>query len=57
MDKQHTRHSQTKYQVFDLSQPVPSDRLLAGQTAIRIVHKDQVYLLSLTSNDKLILTK
>lgn len=57
MDKQHARHSQTKYQVFDLSQPVPSDRLLAGQTAIRIVHKDQVYLLSLTSNDKLILTK
>lgn len=57
MNKQLTQQGTMKYQVFDLSQPVPADRLLGGQTAIQIVHKGQVYQLSLTRNDKLILTK
>jgi hemin uptake protein HemP len=57
MDRQHPPHDTMKYQVFDLSKPVPAERLLGGQAAIRIVHNGQVYHLSLTRNDKLILTK
>lgn len=57
MDKQYAPPDTLKYQVFDLSKPVPAERLLGGQVAIRIVHKGQVYQLSLTRNDKLILTK
>ena len=57
MDYLPTQSAASKYQVFDLSKPVAADQLLGGQSAIRIVHKGQVYLLSLTRNDKLILTK
>lgn len=57
MDKQYAPQDTLKYQVFDLSKPVPAERLLGGQAAIRIVHNGQTYKLSLTSNDKLILTK
>lgn len=57
MDKHHDPQDTLKYQVFDLSKPVPAERLLGGQAAIRIVHNGQTYKLSLTSNDKLILTK
>jgi hemin uptake protein HemP len=57
MDRQHAPQDTLKYQVFDLSKPVPAERLLGGQAAIRILHNGQVYQLSLTRNDKLILTK
>lgn len=57
MDKPLTRNGAMPYQVFDLSKPVPANRLLGGKDAIQIVHNGQVYQLSLTRNDKLILTK
>lgn len=57
MDRQYASHDTLKYQVFDLSKPVPAERLLGGQVAIHIIHNGQTYKLSLTSNDKLVLTK
>ena len=39
------------------SKPVPVERLLGGRVSIQILHRGQVYQLSLTRNDKLILTK
>ena len=57
MERQYASQDTLKYQVFDLSKPVPAERLLGGQAAIRILHNGQIYRLSLTSNDKLILTK
>lgn len=41
----------------DSSKPVPVERLLGGRVSIQILHRGQVYQLSLTRNDKLILTK
>lgn len=57
MEKNYASQNALKYQVLDLSKPVPSERLLGKQTSIQIVHNGQVYQLSLTRNDKLILTK
>lgn len=57
MERHFASSDTLKYQVFDLSKPVPAERLLGGQVAIRIVHNGQTYHLSLTRNDKLILTK
>lgn len=57
MERHFASSDTLKYQVFDLSKPVPAERLLGGQAAIRIVHNGQTYQLSLTRNDKLILTK
>ena len=57
MERQYTSQDILKLQVFDLSKPVPAERLLGGQAAIRIMHNGQIYQLSLTRNDKLILTK
>lgn len=57
MERQFASQDTLKYQVFDLSKPVPAERLLGGQATIRIVHNGQIYQLSLTRNDKLILTK
>lgn len=37
--------------------PLAAASLLCGRTCIQIVHNGQVYQLSLTRNDKLILTK
>ena len=42
---------------FDLSRPIPAERLLANQDRVRIEFKGQIYTLSQTRNDKLILTK
>lgn len=57
MERQQASEETLKYQVFDVSKPVPAERLLGGQAYIRIVHNGQMYQLSLTRNDKLILTK
>ena len=57
MERQLPSEETLKYQVFDVSKPVPADRLLGGQPYIRIVHNGQMYQLSLTRNGKLILTK
>ncbi len=40
-----------------LTELVSAENLLGGRNAIRIVHNGQIYQLSLTRNDKLILTK
>lgn len=44
-------------QVLEPGKPVLAERLLGGRASIQIVHNGQVYQLSLTRNDKLILTK
>ena len=44
-----------KPQVFP--EPIPAERLLASQDKVQISFKGQIYTLSLTRNDKLILTK
>ena len=41
----------------DTGQPVPAERLMGGRASIQILHRGQVYQLSLTRNGKLILTK
>ena len=46
-----------KGQILEPGRPVPAERLLGGRASIQIVHNGQVYQLSLTRNDKLILTK
>ena len=42
-------------QVFP--EPIPAEQLLASQDKVQISFKGQIYTLSLTRNDKLILTK
>ncbi len=42
---------------LDFSGPIPAERLFAQQDRVQIVFKDQIYTLSLTRNQKLILTK
>lgn len=39
------------------AEPIPAEQLFASQDKVRISFKGQVYTLSLTRNDKLILTK
>jgi hemin uptake protein HemP len=46
-----------KSQIPEPDRPVPAERLLGGRASIQIIHNGQVYQLSLTRNDKLILTK
>ncbi|MGO9445490.1 MAG: hemin uptake protein HemP [Thiobacillaceae bacterium] len=42
---------------FDLSHPLPAERLLTDQAQVKIAFKGQIYTLRQTRNDKLILTK
>jgi hemin uptake protein HemP len=42
---------------FDLSHPLPAERLLAHEAQVKIAFKGQIYTLRQTRNDKLILTK
>lgn len=56
MKAQQTAHSKCEATI-DLSAPIPAERLLAQRDKVQIVFKDQIYTLSLTRNDKLILTK
>lgn len=44
-------------ETFDLARPLPADRLLAPHGQVQIAFKGQIYTLSQTRNDKLILTK
>lgn len=39
------------------AEPIPAEQLFASQDKVRISFKGQIYTLSLTRNDKLILTK
>ena len=44
-------------QNLEPGKPLTAASLLCGRTCMQIVHNGQVYQLSLTRNDKLILTK
>ena len=43
--------------MLDFSGPIPAERLFAQQDRVQIVFRGQIYTLSLTRNQKLILTK
>lgn len=57
MKKQGASKPETLEMTLDLSGPIPAERLLASQDKVQISFKGQIYTLSLTRNDKLILTK
>jgi hemin uptake protein HemP len=49
--------SKARYESFDLTEPLPADRLLMPLGYVQIMFKGQLYTLRQTRNDKLILTK
>lgn len=53
----HPRRQAPATQAPDRREPMPLQHLLGGRVSIQILHRGQVYRLSLTRNDKLILTK
>jgi hemin uptake protein HemP len=57
MDIRQTQRGPQESPALDTGKPVPVEHLLGGRASIRISHNGQVYQLSLTRNDKLILTK
>ena len=57
MKQQEPLHPGKRETTLDFSAPIPAERLFALQDRVQIVFKDQVYTLSLTRNQKLILTK
>lgn len=57
MSPQQSQRNRQKSQAIEPGKPVPAERLLGGRASIQIIHNGQVYQLSLTRNDKLILTK
>ncbi len=57
MNPLQPQRDRQKSLVLEPGKPVPAERLLGGRASIQIVHNGQVYQLSLTRNDKLILTK
>lgn len=57
MDSRQVLSRQQENPPPDGNRPVPIECLLGGRPSIRIIHNGQIYQLSLTRNDKLILTK
>lgn len=57
MESQHPQTCLQKARPPEQRVQLAAETLLAGQSSVRIVHNGQVYQLSLTRNDKLILTK
>lgn len=57
MDSRQALSRQQENPPPDSNRPVPIECLLGGRPSIRIMHNGQIYQLSLTRNDKLILTK
>ena len=57
MKEQETLHPGKREVRLDSSAPIPAERLFAHQDRVQIVFRGQVYTLSLTRNQKLILTK
>lgn len=57
MDQQEPLHPGRREITLDFSGPIPAERLFAHQDRVQIVFRGQIYTLSQTRNQKLILTK
>jgi len=57
MESLATLTDDDRREIFDLSKPLPAERLFGQQAQVQIAYKGQIYTLRQTRNDKLILTK
>jgi hemin uptake protein HemP len=57
MESLATLTDDDRCKIFDLSKPLPAERLFGQQAQVQIAYKGQIYTLRQTRNDKLILTK
>lgn len=57
MKQQEPLHPGKREMTLDFSGPIPAEQLFAHQDRVQIVFRGQIYTLSLTRNQKLILTK